>query len=464
MDECSKGSKTAGPGAGQRAKRKRGEGQVGTVGGGGQDGGEDEQQHGAAVAREVHGEDEQHGGAGDGAHGGGAGEEDEGVAAGAAAEDRSALVSDFLVRQVFMRVRALDEALDEAAHEAEWQRRWAGWMAQERAMPRARAPGVGREMLQELGVDVGVSREVPVPGGSTKWWMCSRSPRVWVCPDFLHAAEVERLRALAARRCTQRPEGWTGSDADGGRRTTVSGYLGVQRTGEAKVDDEESAMRKLVDARCAAVFGVPQVAVDMPHVQLQFTPGGEEDDADGAGTVHGAGLHIDSNHQQERRFATILIYLKTLPKGFGGETIFPCAHAEEHVRSCAHRLADAGFRSTSMACDISTSEEGAIEVHELEDASYSAVVLAQAANAGTGLRVRPVSGLGVLFFSAGLEGGVDGQSWHGGAGVRAGCGGKWTAQVFEELPAACGTPGDSEADAREGFAQFMQGQQGDWLR
>ena len=33
-------------------------------------------------------------------------------------------------------------------------------------------------------------------------------------------------------------------------------------------------------------------------MQLQFTPGGEEDDYTGAGTLHAAGLHIDSNHQQ----------------------------------------------------------------------------------------------------------------------------------------------------------------------
>ena len=144
---------------------------------------------------------------------------------------------------------------------------------------------------------------------------------------------------------------------------------------------------------------------------------------------------MDTNHGQEDRFATIIIYLKTLPARSGGETVFACAGADAHVRACAATLARGGYRSTSAACDLKVDEEGALSVAAVEGGvSHSAAVLEEAANGPSALCVRTVRGLALLSFSQLPGGGVDCLSWHGGARVDAGGGGKWTAQVFLKLP------------------------------
>jgi hypothetical protein len=93
-------------------------------------------------------------------------------------------------------------------------------------------------------------------------------------------------------RCSKRPDGWTSKAADGGRRTVSAlhraylcacvrvcvsvakgkgdigraqvsaGLLGVQKEGEVAVDETEKAMRMVIDERCAAVLGVPQVSAE----------------------------------------------------------------------------------------------------------------------------------------------------------------------------------------------------------
>ena len=68
-----------------------------------------------------------------------------------------------------------------------------------------------------------------------------------------------------------------------------------------------------------------------------------------------------------------------------------------------------------------------------------------------------------------LEGGVDSQSWHGGMGVGEGCAGKWTAQVFEQLPGVSSCK-EQEATTLAGGgvsagedAAFLRRHHGEWM-
>jgi hypothetical protein len=106
------------------------------------------------------------------------------------------LVSQYLLRQVHLRVRMIPEDLDEEAEEQEWKKRWERWMSQADAEISRQGDGIDPregEILTELGIfsDDGtepVSRIVRIPGScqnqglDQKWWLCSGSPRVgFVC-------------------------------------------------------------------------------------------------------------------------------------------------------------------------------------------------------------------------------------------------------------------------------------------
>jgi len=188
------------------------------------------------------------------------------------------------------------------------------------------------------------------------------------------------------------------------------------------VSKDEQQLRRKLDQRCAAVLGVPQVDASQPHIQLQYTAGDASEEV--VGTLHTAGLHVDLNHQNERRFATIVLYLNTLPKGGGGETVFPCATPEgedvaHHVTTATHVLARADHRATAEACHIDT-VDGELVVEELAEVSRAAAALLEAAEGQAALRIRPRKGLAALFFHVTTpEGDFDKRSWHGGAAVGA---------------------------------------------
>eukprot|EP00966_Prymnesium_polylepis_P041544 964334-Prymnesium_polylepis.1 len=60
-------------------------------------------------------------------------------------------------------------------------------------------------------------------------------------------------------------------------------------------------------------------------------------------------------------------------------------------------------------------------------------LLDAAERADTGVHVRPRRGAAVVFWTIGREG-LDAASWHNGARVGRGGGGKWIVQKFKELP------------------------------
>ena len=164
------------------------------------------------------------------------------------------------------------------------------------------------------------------------------------------------------------------------------------------------------------------------------------------------GLHVDTNMKPDR-FATALLYLRDVPAGGGGETIFPLAAGEssssqEAAEPSADPLADAAAQALldggcthtrrlprpEMAPDAKRLCAAAQQQqqHALGGATTpSANGLTTLP--GRGVVVQPRAGRLVLFFTKSDSGEVDARSWHGGADVTH-PGGKWTLQFFKEAP------------------------------
>jgi len=120
----------------------------------------------------------------------------------------SALVSDFLLRQVRLRVRVVEDDVDEAAEDAEWARRFQTWAQEEEG--EERECGVD-QILQELGLGQKPETRVirapaAAPGEAAyTWYKCSDSPRVstrkWHAAHVQSTDTSEHSRALT---CTLR--------------------------------------------------------------------------------------------------------------------------------------------------------------------------------------------------------------------------------------------------------------------
>jgi hypothetical protein len=175
------------------------------------------------------------------------------------------------------------------------------------------------------------------------------------------------------------------------------------------------------------------------------------------------GLHVDQNNGNGDRWATVLVYLNTLPAGMGGSTTWPCAaesayenhssNEEEssggvedydpetgapskimNLQDAGAHLLKAGITCTSDAIDVVTGAEGEIDVG-MVPGTVSAAYLASAAGK-SGVTTTPVSGEAVMFYNVTLDTAEpDPRSWHGGLSVANACPfGKWTLQMFATFP------------------------------
>ena len=236
-------------------------------------------------------------------------------------------------------------------------------------------------------------------------------PRIDVYPTFLSPSECDHLLTLALAHAE--PMAAAGAAA-GGYASSASDKMRAV----LPVDDPTGIV-DVVEGRCAEATGVPCHA-DERAVELKLT---NEEDAPPVGD-EGAwnampSLHVDTNNGGVYRCATVIIYLSDLPTGMGGETRFPVAlaPAESRVRAAAEAALRAG--ATVLRRGASAEATALLEAAEMQD---------------VGVSVRPRRGSACVFWT--MDGaGVDPASWHNGAKVLHGAGGKIIAQKFKELPA-----------------------------
>ena len=139
-----------------------------------------------------------------------------------------------------------------------------------------------------------------------------------------------------------------------------------------------------------------------------------------------SGLHVDTN-ARSRRYATAILYLSSLDDCEDGNTVFPTAKVDITEDKCHEKLQNAA---------VSLLNENILHTdHAIQDNLVrSAEILL---NTSGGLSVQPVIGKLLIFFTRLDNGEVDPYSFHGAARVRPGQEGsigKWTLQIFKELP------------------------------
>ena len=150
-------------------------------------------------------------------------------------------------------------------------------------------------------------------------------------------------------------------------------------------------------------------------------------------------LHVDTNNEGTYRCVTVIVYLNDVPEGHGGETRFPLAGAA--TGSALRKASEAALASGATALfrqqppGAAEPEDGSPTHGTLGGGDAAAPMLGAAESADCALRVRPQRGQAIVFWTLTSEG-LDPNSWHSGARVLYGGGGKWIAQKFKELPAS----------------------------
>mmetsp|Transcript_50674 Transcript_50674/g.162184 ORF Transcript_50674/g.162184 Transcript_50674/m.162184 type:complete len:400 (+) Transcript_50674:953-2152(+) len=237
----------------------------------------------------------------------------------------------FMESQVALRIKMEPQESETAAYDAAWGAAFDGWMAPFKGQEAAAGEQAGEGQQEDR--PPARALVVHAPGRQLRLELMSSSPRVFLCRDFLSPAECDAFVALGQQVST-RPHAWTNLEL--GMRNVVATGL---RTKGTRAEGREGKLVALLEERVAALTGLPPGSQG-ERIQLSFSAPEAE------ASKCSIGLHVDANHQKHHRWATVLVYLNTLPQGCGGETVFPCAGGAgtEPARDAATQLFGAGLR------------------------------------------------------------------------------------------------------------------------
>eukprot|EP00908_Phaeocystis_cordata_P004703 Transcript_15101.p1 GENE.Transcript_15101~~Transcript_15101.p1 ORF type:complete len:439 (-),score=127.48 Transcript_15101:40-1302(-) len=305
----------------------------------------------------------------------------------------------------------------------------------------------------------------------------TNSHRIYAVPNFISATEASALRRFGTE-CLQRGAAPPNDPlrVSVGGRGCEAGAAAVllaevedriaALTGVPTHEDEEPLMLFKLEAASDRWFGnlhqlrARAVECTPPSSRLACLP------------PHAARASVRSDkNKQERRVATVLVYLTSLRQREGGHTLFPALRRPATAAACAatgrlarQRRGGAGAVEATPGSEEDEDEDEDEEIDGYAQAARAAfadgrralgcadgepgcgdagglVARAEAEcaaarrGAARGLAVRPQRGTALFFFSVLPSGAADGAMWHTGCYPRSeGKVGRWALQKFKSLP------------------------------
>ncbi|OLP87364.1 putative prolyl 4-hydroxylase 10 [Symbiodinium microadriaticum] len=273
-------------------------------------------------------------------------------------------------------------------------------------------------------------------------FLCSESPLAAFLPDFASAEECAQLIELGFRTCRRHNEDAQEMQRTGEASAEVLRGVATASLEVSRLSGADKLLMQEMQQRVATLTGIPIHGQEI-NPFLKFDQPAQGAHVPGDGDDMSIGLHLDVNGGFPHCVCSVILYLNEVESG--GRTVFPCAetpnaHGEEEAccRALGEVLAGAGHTHTSHSAVAEALGEQAAELVRRANGRLA------------GLRVVPRRGAALCFFTLRPEGaegcesfGPDPASWHGGAAV-AGRLGKWTLQIFKEVPIShrCGGPAE----------------------
>lgn len=246
--------------------------------------------------------------------------------------------------------------------------------------------------------------------------------RIFLVPDFVSRHEASTLRKYATA-CLRRRDEY--------KLVPPVGDVGRVSLGTAEcLAAEHAVLLARIEERMARLTGMPAHEGEETLLFTNVTPVGR----DGPWFSN---LHHDKN-KQERREATILVYLSSQSDEEGGHTIFPSlprqgANAASGAPWAASMERAYGRGRRALGCQAESDDcgdEGGVVPHARAECERALTGTAH------GVAVRPTLGTALVFFSVHPNGSADASMWHTGCLPRTTTNGRWAMQKFKSATAA----------------------------